>query len=367
MSNFSKNDSGMMSIHMAIAAAEATNKILEKHGKITPKLPVSVPHILAHGAAGCGKTTRILEAAKLMGCSEENGTFIRISGEIVKSIEDLVNILAINLSWQGYLCNCGKTEHSSCPKDNHHIVDPVNPRSAVKPQLVFFDEIHVLPKDLQEKLGLIILDFRYELLTRSGLKTIFFPRFTFAAATTKPGDLIKPLRTRFGLKIAISMLTDEEMKEVVKSMIQERGWAVEPEVIDIIAKISQGTPREAGNHLTGLFGCWRYMLNTGQDYNKQVISKKIAVKYANTQGYTIDGVSYDQIRILKYLASFATPDFSKVKGVGVSRLCGALNLDASRFSDELEPHLVYKGFISSGGRGREITEAGLNYVSTINV
>lgn len=367
MSSFSKDDKGIVSIEMAVAAAQATNKILEKYGKITPKLPLSVPHILVHGAAGCGKTTRINEAANLMGCSEEDGTYIKVSGETVKSIEDLVNTLNSKLSWQGYLCNHGKTDHCNCPKENHKIVDPINPKSPVKPQIVFFDEIHVLSKDLQEKLGLIILDFRYELLTRAGLKTIFFPKFTFAAATTKPGDLIKPLRTRFGLKIAVTMLSEEEMISVVKSMVDERGWAVEPEVVEIIAKMSQGTPREAGNHLTGLFGCWRYCLNTGQDYNKQVISKEIAVRYADTQGYTIEGISYDQVRILKYLAGFASPDLTKVKGVGVGRICGALNLDAERFADELEPHLVHKGYISSGGRGREITEAGFKYVSAINL
>lgn len=366
MSNFSKSDKGIISIEMAVAAANATNKILAKYGKITPKLPVSVPHILAHGCAGCGKTTKILEAANKMGCSESAGTLIRLSGETVQSIEDLVYTLQQRLSWQGYLCNQGKTDHSNCT-GHHYIVDPTTPRSPIKHQMVFFDEIHVLPKELQEKLGLIILDFRYELLTKEGIKTIFFPKFTFAAATTRPGELIKPLRTRFGLKIAVTPATEMEMKEIVTRMVEERGWKVELEVIEIIAKMSQGIPREAGNHLTGLFGCWIYNLNSGQCSSKCVITKEVAKDYANTQGFTIDGISHDQVRVLNYLATFVekTEGHLKIRGVGVNRICGALYLDGERFSDELEPHLVTKGFITSGGRGREITESGLLYLSCV--
>ena len=59
--------------------------------------------------------------------------------------------------------------------------------------------------------------------------------------------------------------------------------------------------------------------------------------------------------------------FSKVTGVGVARVCGALSVDAERFTDEIEPHLVQKGYIISGGRGREITQSGYNYINNIEM
>lgn len=356
------NTDRLLQVKMAISASRVTNKILEKHGRITPKLPLAVPHILAYGPGGCGKTSAVEEAAGLMGCSEYDNSYIKVSGETINCIEEFIITLQSKLSWQGYLCNQGRTDHTHCCKVNHHIIDPVNPRSPVKPQLVFFDEIHVLSKDLQEKLGLIILDFRYEILDKATVKTIFFPKFTFAGATTKPGDLLKPLRTRFGIKIAVQPYSDEEMIEIVRCMVQDRGWNVDEESIEIIAEMSQGIPREAGNHLTGLYGCWAYLLETRQISNRYAITREVTEVYSDTCKYYNSGLNADQVRVLKYLADLSK---TKVVSAGVTRICNALAIDPARFSDEIEPRLVYKGFLTSGNRGREITEEGKFYVTSL--
>lgn len=358
---FAPDDRGMMSIRMAIAAAKNTNRLLDKYGKITPKLPLTVPHTLFYGPGGTGKTVRVEESVKLMGCTEEDGTFIRISPDSIKKIEDLIQILNQKLSWDGYLCTNNTTKHENC-KCNHKITNPVTPKSSIKPIAVFMDEIHVLPADLQEKLGLILLDFRYQLLTKEGLVTYFFPKFTFFACTTKPGDLIKPLRTRFGNKFSVSYYKDEEMFNIVTRMCNQRGWNVSDEAKIIVSKISQGIAREADNHLTGLFNCWIYNLETGQIEDKNVITKEVALRYIKIQQFTEDGLSYDQVRILKYLRSFY--EKGKARGIGVQRICGMLGLDPLRFQDELEPRLSSMNYICSGGRGREITEQGIRYLET---
>jgi Holliday junction resolvasome RuvABC ATP-dependent DNA helicase subunit len=359
---FSDSDKAMLSIKMAVAAVDNTSKLLKKYGRITPKLPITLPHTLFYGPGGTGKTKRVEEAVKLMGCSEEAGTFIRVSPDCLKKngIEGFIDILNKNLSWEGYLCNHGKTSHCNCPSHNHKIVDTESPRAPVKQIAVFLDEIHVVPADIQEKLGLILLDFKYQTVTPLGLKTYYFPKFTLFAATTLPGDLIKPLRTRFGNKFSVSYYTDTEMVSIASVMAKQRGWNVDAESLELLAKASQGIARECENHLTGLFNCWIYLMSTGQEVNKHVITKEVTLQYLSIKQFTEDGLSFDQVKILKYLASFAKD--GKVKGVGVNRVCGALGLDAQRFSDELEPRLSAKNFISSGGRGREITNEGMQYL-----
>lgn len=359
---FKKDDKGLLTIRMATAAVNNSQKLLKKYGRITPKLPLTVPHTLMSGPGGTGKTSRVEEAVKIMGCSEKDGTFIRVSPDCLKKdgIEGFITILNQSLSWDGYLCNHGKTNHCDCPQHDHFIVDTENPRAPIKQVAVFIDEIHVVPEDIQEKLGLIILDFRYQVVTPLGLKTYYFPKFTLFAATTKPGDLIKPLRTRFGNKFNIDYYTDSEMDQIAAVMAAKRGWNVEADALSLVAKAAQGVARECENHLTGLFNCWIYLLNSGQVTEKNAITKEVALQYLNVKEITEDGLCFNQVKILKYLATFVSD--GKVKGIGVNRICNSLGIDPQRFADELEPRLASKGFITSGGRGREITQDGLLYL-----
>lgn len=364
MNKFKQDDRILSNVKEGVAAVKYTNILLNKYGKITPKLPITFPHTLFYGPGGTGKTCRAEAAAEILGCNEESNTFIRINADCIKDIEDLVYLLQEKLSWRGYLCSNGQVCTTDKPAGGLQIVDPVNPRRNVQQAVVFIDEIHVLPKELQEKLGLIILDFRYQLNTHTGLKNFYFPRFTVFAATTKPGDLIKPLRTRFANKFNISYLSDEDMVDVVESMISLRGWDLEQEVKILIARASQGIPREAENLLSGLFSCWINALQAGQAISKCVITKDVALKFLKSQEFTEDGLSYRQVKVLKFLKAFVKP--KKIMGAGVTRICSFLGADLNCFSDEIEPRLVYRGLITSGSRGRELTEEGLKYLESVD-
>lgn len=361
---FSEHDKGLMTIKMAVAAVKTSNKMLNKYGKLTPKLPVSVPHSLFYGPGGTGKTRRVEEAVKIMGCTEKDKTFFRKSPNSVEKLEEFIEFLQQNLSWQGYLQSDGEICKGDKPAPGTYIVDPVNPRGPVKNIAVFIDEVHDISKSTQERLGMVILDFRYDIPDKDGgFKTVFFPKFTLFAATTKPGDLLKPLRTRFGNKISVPYYTDSEMRsQVLESMLSLRGWKLGDTAKDIIAKISQGIARECDNHLTGLYNCWRFMISSGQTDNKYAIMEEVAREYIRIQGFRDDGLHLDQVRVLQFLSTFVTAD--KVKGVGVKRMGAALGFDEQRFADELEPRLVDRGYITSGGRGREITKVGLDYIQS---
>jgi Holliday junction resolvasome RuvABC ATP-dependent DNA helicase subunit len=363
LSQLNTESIGIENIKIAVSATKVTAKLLEKYKKVTPKLPLTVPHLLVYGAPGTGKTRTVEQAASLMGCDETS--FIRISADCISKVEDLVTILEEKLSWQGYLCNCGKTDHTNCPTIGHYMVDPVTPISPVKPQLVFFDEIHILSKDLQEKLGLIILDFKYQLAINGKLRNIFFPRFTFAGATTKPGDLLKPLRTRFGLKINIPYHSDEKMVEISRTIAKEIGVNLEDQALETVAKISQGIPREAVNHIKGTINYWIHCLEQKEIKNKEVITNEVVKRYIKLQQFLEDGLSYEQIRVLQYLSNFVRKD--KISGAGVSRLCSALSMDNEKYLQDIEPRLLYRNLIVSGNRGREITSGGMDYLSKVVV
>lgn len=358
----------LLNIEMAISAVKHANDRLARGEELPVGTPLTVGHMISYGPGGLGKTRIIEQAAKLMGCSEEQGNFIRLNADNFKRGSELVEILQQKLSWDGYLCNHGKIDHSQCPRCNHYIVDPVNPRGPLKPQMVFLDEIHVLEKSLQEQLGLIILDFRYQVCNSGNLGNVYFPKFTFAGATTKLGDLLKPLRTRFSIKIGFNYFSDTEMQDIVTFMAEQRGLNLDREVTEIIAKVAQGTPREASNHLNGLYNCFIHFkdqFSTRQFNEKNVIMKEVAEKYISIQNFREDGLSFDQIRILHFLSQFFDEKKQSFKAVGVNRICNHFGMDPQRFYDEVEPRLSYRGFIVSGSRGRELTEEGLNYLKSI--
>lgn len=356
-----QDDLGLMTIKMAVAAVGEANKTLAQGKSLTPGQPFTVPHTLFHGPAGTGKTLRALEAAKLMGCTEENNTFIAINADTIKNIEDFINILISVVNYEGYRCNNGKCSHKGCGT-NHKFYSLEQPQGPFKPVAIFMDEIHLLSKDLQEKLGLILLDFKYAIQVDGKVKTLHFPKFTFFAATTIPGNLMKSLRTRFANKVAVNYYTDEQMKGIVETMAQARHLVLDDACKEIVARVAQGVAREAENHLRGVFNCWSYLKQSNQASNREVITAEVAKYYIKNQQYLEDGLSLNQIRVLSSLFKGSTKSRA---GLGLNRLCALLGMDSQQYLEDVEPRLVYRQYITSGSKGREITEEGKEYLTTL--
>lgn len=355
---------------MAVAGAQRTNEILAKlydkyqgTKSLPPQTPFVVGHTLFYGPAGTGKSKSAEEAIKLLNCSEENNSLIRLSCDSIKNTTDLIQILSSLLSWDGYLCDYKKVNHKNCCDCN--IRDPKNPRAPIKQSVVYIDEIHNLNKDVQEALLLIMEDFQYQYFNGKNNTSIYFPKFTLIACTTDPGLLIKPLLSRFKLKLKVNRKSDEEMEEVVRSLAAERVLNLDDTAVSLIAKIAQGVPREARNHVEGLYNCWAYLLVNSSNVtnlSQTLITGEVAEYYKTLNNFLEDGTSEDQIRVLRFLNR--KTDAGKMITSGLKKIISALGFDEEYYRSFIEPRLEIKGWIDTT-RARKLTEEGVEYLNTV--
>lgn len=382
---FKKDDPGLMKIRWGTAAVKSAQKKLyalykKYHGKkaLPSSIPVTLPHTIFYGPGGTGKTVRAEYAAEMLGCSEKEGTFIRLNAECIDSGDDLAKVLKEKLNWNGYLCSKGHIYHdksTGCIDENGNqvckIIDPIRPRGPIIQKVLFIDEIHVLSRDVQEQIGLILLDFRYQYKADTGeVVDLFFPKFTCLAATTKIGDLLTPLQTRFGNQIEIPFYTDEEMIEIVQTMAKQRGWAIEQGAAEILGLCSQGVARMGENLLRGLYEAACYFRTEGnkelkmeeQDY--KVLTEKIARRYIRVAGYAPDGLKKTQIKTIEFLINRGKTAKGNWCSVGEQAICDNLGIDKENYKKGIEPRLIHRSLISRSGRGRCVTNKGVNYLKT---
>lgn len=385
---FKENDPGMMKIKYGVAAVKRASKILKalyskyKGSKALPNtIPITLPHTIFYGPGGTGKTVRVEAAADLLDCNDENGRLIRINAECIDNGDDLARLLEERLSWNGYLCDNGCINHTVASGCIDHegnrickITDPKNPRGPISQVAVFIDEIHVLSKKVQEQMGLILLDFRYQYKNKDGsVRDVFFPKFTCFGATTILGDLLTPLQTRFGNQVEVEYYSDQEMKDIVKSMARGRGWSITENAAQILGLCSQGVARMGENHLRGLYEAACYYRNRAEvegyelpEEDKTTLTENLALKYINTAKYLPDGLKYSQIRALQFLLkrgkNLRTDEY---RPIGEQAICDNLGIDKDNYRKGIEPRLISRGLIERTGRGRSITNKGHKYLNSV--
>src|ERR1700740_3352563 len=214
-------------------------------------------------------------------------------------------------------------------------------------QVLFLDEIHRLQPVLEEKLYTALEDYKLDIIIGQGpaarTHVMEIRPFTFVAATTRPGLLSSPLRSRFGILLRLEFYTDEELRFVVERSAEVLGVPIDRDGAAEIAMRSRGTPRIANR-----------LLRRVRDYAEVRAAGKIDRETAQ-RALTlleVDAHGFDEIdrRLLMTI-------IQKYDGgpVGLGTLAATLAEEEDALEEVYEPFLIQIGFLDRTPRGRVAT------------
>lgn len=223
-----------------------------------------------------------------------------------------------------------------------------------KGNVLFIDEIHRLRPALEEALYSAIEDFCLDIVIGqgAGAKTVRLNLnpFTLIGATTRPGMISAPLRTRFGIEIRMDFYVQEEMEEIADSKANLLSIKLSKEARSEIAKRSRGTPRIL---LKILKRVWDFSTVAG----KKTIDMEITQKAMQRMGIDALGLSSEDLKILDIIVKHYNGG-----PVGLQTLAISLGDSEDSIEDIYEPFLIQQGFIKKTPRGRMATVKAFEYL-----
>lgn len=215
--------------------------------------------------------------------------------------------------------------------------------------VLFIDEIHRIPRYIEEILYPAMEDFVLDIVIANGDGTsrnlrIDLPPFTLVGATTRAGDISAPLRDRFGITAKLNYYTDEELFLIVNRTSKVLGMPIEEEAAWELARRSRKTPRIA-NRL------FKRVRDFALVFEQDIIDEEITKTSLNRLKVDEDGL--DQIDI-QYLEALIT----KFNGgpVGAQTVATSIGEEVTTIEDVVEPYLLQEGFVKRTPRGRVATE-----------
>lgn len=280
----------------------------------------ALEHVLLYGPPGLGKTTLSHIIA-----NEMSSNLKVTSGPAIEKVADLASILT-NLN----------------AKD-----------------VLFIDEIHRLPRAVEEVLYPAMEDYALDFILGKGPSArtmrLKLQPFTLIGSTTKAGMLTAPLRDRFGMVLRLEMYSKEELEKIITRSAKILGVEIEADACKELASRSRGTPRIANRLL-------KRVRDYAQVKNDGVITKEVC-------NFALEMLEIDNIGLDFNDRNIVLAIIDKFNGgpVGLDTLSAATGEDINTIEDIYEPYLLQLGFIARTPRGRVALQSAYKHFNrTIN-
>ncbi len=259
-------------------------------------------HILLYGQGGLGKTC----LAEIF-ANEIGKGFISVVGEDLSSLERIKELLS-------------RLERGS---------------------MLFADEVHNVPTNMLEYLYSVLQDFKLP----DGVEIHTYPKFTFVGATTHSQNLPDPFVQRMTHKFRLERYNPYEIETILPYCLDSSIKTITKDALEIIGRIAQGTIRIARNEY--LEACTELSLYNGKYVIDDTIIKELICMREIDLATGFTPIQMRTIAALK--EGFP---------IGAKNLSFKVSIDAKDLEENVEPTLIFEGYIERTGRGRVITNKG---------